>query len=192
MGSTALARRLPRAVFCRMPQSGVVQGPLGGHLQGRATACLGLRPPHRHLRPCPHCPHPPRHLRLHRHLRLRPLRLLQGCLLRSRSSRPPKRRRASAPAQSLPVVSAQRPSLVSPPSPSHRRRNQRRSGAAHQSGRRRARRRARRNGGSPMSDHIIITKDQLTGGGPCSPFYLDSPEWDEKKSGAVGEHVMQI
>ena len=38
-----------------------------------------------------------------------------------------------------------------------------------------------------MSGQVIITKDQLTGGGPCSPFYLDSPEWDEKKEALVYE-----
>ena len=34
---------------------------------------------------------------------------------------------------------------------------------------------------------VIITKDQLTGGGPCTPVFLDSPEWDEKKEALVYE-----
>ncbi|KKK59730.1 hypothetical protein LCGC14_3031460 [marine sediment metagenome] len=38
---------------------------------------------------------------------------------------------------------------------------------------------------------VVITKDQLTGapgGGPCSPFYLDSPEWDEEREALVYEN----
>lgn len=32
---------------------------------------------------------------------------------------------------------------------------------------------------------VIITKDQIEKGGPCAPFHLESPEWDEEQQALV-------
>jgi hypothetical protein len=34
---------------------------------------------------------------------------------------------------------------------------------------------------------VVITKDQLEAGGPCQPFHLKSPEWDEEREALVYE-----
>lgn len=34
---------------------------------------------------------------------------------------------------------------------------------------------------------VVITEDQLKAGGPCQPFHLESPEWDDEKKALVYE-----
>lgn len=38
-----------------------------------------------------------------------------------------------------------------------------------------------------MAEQVVITKDQLESGGPCEPFHLKSPEWDEEREALVYE-----
>ena len=38
-----------------------------------------------------------------------------------------------------------------------------------------------------MAEQVVITKDQLESGGPCQPFHLKSPEWDEEREALVYE-----